>query len=135
MTFILLNPSNTDDGVPDKRRPTLRKCIEFAKSWGCDELWMRNLFPHIARRPRELLLADSPAGGERGNQELRIAAQSSLIVAAWGGFVPFNRQDEAMELLAGKEILVFGLTKKGRPRHPLWVPMGTPLSGWDYRVS
>jgi hypothetical protein len=43
---------------------------------------MRNLFPYIAKTPPELLNVEQPTGGDRGDQELRKAANASLVVAA-----------------------------------------------------
>ncbi len=35
LVFIMLNPSKADADIDD---PTLRRCINFAKSWGCGSL-------------------------------------------------------------------------------------------------
>jgi len=119
--FVMLNPS-TADGLQDD--PTIRRCIGFAQSWGYDTLSVRNLFPWRATEPKDLLHADAVTGGERGDAELIAALTADLVVAAWGASVPFNREAEALRLFEAipkKEIFCLGLTKQGKPRHPLYV--------------
>lgn len=119
--FVMLNPS-TADGTQDD--PTIRRCILFAQSWGYDTLSVRNLFPWRATDPKELFNATTVTGGHRGDIELLAAMTADLVVAAWGAGVPFDRDVEAMKLFEAfpnKEIYCLGLTKHGKPRHPLYV--------------
>lgn len=119
--FVMLNPS-TADGIQDD--PTIRRCMRFAQDWGYDTLNVRNLFPFRATDPRELLRAADVTGGQRGDTELLTAMTNDLVIVAWGAFVPFDRDLAAMKLFEcfpGKPIHCLGLTKQGRPRHPLYV--------------
>lgn len=124
--FLMLNPS-TADGLQDD--PTIRRCIGFAKAWGFNVLSVRNLFPWRATDPSELLTADAPTGGHRGDTELLVSATADMLVAAWGAGVPFGREDEALRLLSthfpAKEVFCLGTTKYGHPRHPLYVKADT----------
>jgi len=119
VSFIMLNPSTADARIDD---PTIRRCMTFAKDWGYDVLTVRNLFAYRATDPTELLKAHNPTGGERGDIELLAATSADLIIAAWGAFVPFDRENEAMKIFDGFKLHCLGLTKKGFPRHPLYVP-------------
>ena len=40
-TFVMLNPSTADAKQDD---PTIRRCINFAKSYGCGSLLVGNLY-------------------------------------------------------------------------------------------
>jgi hypothetical protein len=116
--FLMLNPSTADGRRDD---PTIRRCLGFARAWGFSVLEVRNLFTWRATEPRDLLTATDPTGGERGDQELRRAAEADLVVAAWGAWVPFERDREALAMLSGRRLVCLGRTKNGGPRHPLYV--------------
>lgn len=121
-TFVMLNPSTADETVDD---PTIRRCVGFAQSWGYDTLSVRNLFPWRATDPRELFNAKSVTGGHRGDSELLAACTGDLLVCAWGANVPFVRDKEALDLFGdqfpGVPLYCLGVTKTGKPRHPLYV--------------
>ena len=119
--FVGLNPSTADAKTDD---PTLRRCIDFAKRWGCGSLMMVNLFSLRATDPRELLGVDDPIG-PRTNLWLRLAKrESQLIIAAWGnGGALRGRGDTVANLLGDARCL--GVTATGMPRHPLYCPKNT----------
>lgn len=128
--FVMLNPS-TADGLQDD--PTIRRCIGFAKSWGYGILEVRNLFPWRATKKRELLKADNPTGDPRGLAELGNAHKSDLMIAAWGTWVPFDR-DLTIKLLyrRGRPIYCLKVLPNGRPQHPLFVPADQhPVPYWN----
>lgn len=116
--FLMLNPSTADANIDD---PTIRRCVTFTRAWGYSTLSVRNLFPFRATEPRELLGAQAPTGGNRGNAELLAARTADLVVVAWGAWVPFDRDREALAMLAGTPLLCLGRTKEGKPRHPLYL--------------
>ena len=116
--FLMLNPSRADATVDD---PTIRRCLGFARRWGYSVLEVRNLFCWRSSDPRSLLTAADPAGGVRGDRELAAAADADLVGAAWGGWVPFERDRAALALLGGRPLMCLGRTKGGGPRHPLYV--------------
>jgi hypothetical protein len=119
----MLNPSTADATQDD---PTIRRCVGFAKAWGFTALSVRNLFPWRATDPTELLQAESPTGGERGNAEILAATTSELIVVAWGAAViPCHRDAQVLQLLKGAPLFCLGTTKDGHPRHPLSVKADT----------
>lgn len=124
--FIGLNPSTADAVVDD---PTIRRCINFAKSWGCGSLRMVNLFAFRATNPKELLAALDPVGSN--DEHLLFALQQcSPVVAAWGvnGTLK-NRDDEVIQMIRGLRYgaQCLGVTKGGHPRHPLYVRADQPL--------
>lgn len=122
--FIGLNPSTADARVDD---PTIRRCIGFARSWGCGALEMLNLFALRATDPR-VMRADSAPVGPDNEQWLRSACErSEIIVACWGVHgVHLGRAGEVRGLL-GDDLLCLGTTKDGHPRHPLYLPASAQL--------
>lgn len=131
--FVMLNPSTADGTFDD---PTIRRCIGFANAWGYSILSVRNLFPYRATNKRELLTADNPTGGDRGLSELRAATTADLMVAAWGDFVPFERDLTAQMLFRGRPVYCLGTGKHKKPRHPLYQPKTAPLEPfWNCEVS
>ena len=131
VTFVMLNPSKADASIDD---PTIRRCIQFAKDWGFDTLSVRNLFAYRATEKRELLKADNPTGGDRGDNELLAARSATLVVAAWGEFVPFGRDVEVLEMFGDREIHVLGFCDNGKPRHPLFMPKSAKPVVWERPV-
>jgi hypothetical protein len=122
--FLMLNPSRADATIDD---PTIRRCWGFARRWGFGVLEVRNLFCWRSAEPRSLLTAADPTGGPRGDRELVAAAGADLVVAAWGGWVPFERDRVALRLLGGRRLMCLGRTRNGGPRHPLYVSGATGL--------
>ena len=132
--FIMLNPSTADADLDD---PTIRRCIGFAQDWGFSMLSVRNLFAYRATDPKTLLSVQDPVGGSRGNAELLAGCTAHITVVAWGSYVPWDRDRSALAMIEahfpGKQLLCLGITKHGKPRHPLYVPASQPLV--PYEVS
>lgn len=128
--FIMLNPSTADDTTDD---PTVRRCMAFARYWGFRSLCVRNLFPLRSTNPRTILRDRDPYGGADGSAAIVAARESDLVVAAWGAFVPFKRDEEAISLLGDTHLCVLGLCKNGRPRHPLYVRSDAKPCLWTPR--
>jgi hypothetical protein len=119
LVVIGLNPSTADENTDD---PTIRRCVGYAKSWGCGSLVMLNLFAIRATDPRDLKTAGDPVG--RFNDEtLRTWSENAhLILAAWGSHGDYQLRAEAvLKLLNDRPIHCLGRTKSGQPRHPLYL--------------
>lgn len=122
--FIMLNPS-TADGERDD--PTIRRCVGFARGWGYDRLEVVNLFAYRATSSAELLRlndADEPYGVR--NQEIieAAAADSGMIVCAWGNHGTHLGQDQTVLGWLdgwGAPLMALGVTRDGHPRHPLYI--------------
>jgi hypothetical protein len=135
-TFIMLNPS-TADGENDD--PTIRKCVGFARQWGCGRLQVVNLFALRATDPSEIAKADDPVGPENADHLQRAIEVSSHprepacpgpLVCAWGVRGAYRGQD--LRLLGWLERFsvrpyALSITKDGHPRHPLYVSYSTRL--------
>lgn len=127
--FVMLNPSQAGKTEDD---PTIRRCVGFARRWGCTGVRVMNLFSLVATNPRELFAAGH--GGPLYRTHMLLASKSAaLTVVAWGalpqrGWV-LNRAAEVLTLLKDPQCL--GLTNAGFPKHPLYVPYSAQLRPYD----
>jgi hypothetical protein len=138
--FAMLNPSTADASVDD---PTIRRCMAFARSWGCGGINVVNLYslietdpellwqaePHLRLAPERAL---QPAAGAHA-EVYRGAIDRSLgpLVMAWGG-VPPRAQDRVDELVGAvwtckRAAFCLGTTTRGQPKHPLYLAAATQL--------
>ena len=122
--FIGLNPSTADEDVDD---PTIRRCTRFAAAWGYGGLIMTNLFALRATDPRVMVSHLAPIGPANDLWLRRSAQMASLVIAAWGNHGGHLKRDLAVLSLLPR-MMCLGLTKKGKPKHPLYLPSGTQLS-------
>lgn len=125
ISFVMLNPSTADANQDD---PTIRRCMGFARDWGCGGIQVFNLFALRATNPNELHDVDDPVGP---HNDLFIREHiDQRIVAAWGVMGTYrDRERHVLELLRRMPVTVecLGVTKHGRPKHPLYVPAATKL--------
>ncbi len=136
LIFVGLNPSKASSYIDD---PTLKRLLNFTFSWGYGSLIVVNLFARISSSPSIIRTCSDPVG-QRNDQELsnRISQWSEKphcdLWLGWGNQgVLHDRNVYVMNLLrinAAKRVseypfafgpLVIGLTRKGEPRHPLYV--------------
>ena len=121
--IVGLNPSTADETTDD---PTIRRCIGFAKEWGCGGVRVLNLFAFCATRPEDLWKARDPVGEDNDRWLQRASREARLTVAAWG--VHGHGHERAATVIGMlARPLCLGLTKDGAPRHPLYVKAGTVL--------
>jgi hypothetical protein len=127
----MLNPSVADETQND---PTIRRCVEFARSWGYGSVEIVNLFAYRTPYPKELSKAVEPIGIENDRYLRQASNRSRGLVFAWGnwGYLR-DRAQQVCNLLAGEEGYCLGLTRIGQPRHPLYLPKNTPLM--PYRID
>lgn len=121
--FVMLNPSTADETQDD---PTIRRCIAFAQQWGHGGLIVGNLFAFRSPHPGDLCTCADPIGPDNDAWLDRLAQQSTAVVAAWGNHgALMNRGQEVAARFPNMRCL--GLTKRGQPRHPLYVPADVPV--------
>ncbi len=138
--WVMLNPSTADETMDD---PTIRRCINFSKSWGAGRLVVVNLYAMRATRPAKLLDVDDPEGSENAwyvRQHIT-AHQTTMVIAAWGTYVDKLTPKtlgrlaiESMARVAHKPVRCLGRTQSGAPRHPLYVRGDTepePFGAWS----
>lgn len=125
--FIMLNPSTADALVND---PTVRRCMNFAQSWGYGGLYIGNLFAYRSTDPAELIRlsrAGFDAVHENNDSHLRrMQKDSETTVFAWGNEGRLQMRDtEIIDKFPGAFCL--GKNQNGTPKHPLYVPAYTQL--------
>ena len=130
--FIMLNPSTADCLQDD---PTIRRCMNFAHSWGYGGIEVCNLFDWRATKPEQLRKSMAFAVSDKNDAAMRCRLiDARIVIAAWGN-VPWA--EERIEQVfhtafsCGDRWDCLGLTKHGYPRHPLYVPASTkPTLFW-----
>lgn len=120
--FVMLNPSTAGADTDD---PTIRRCMGFARSWGFGRLEVVNLFAWRATNPKELVKVADPVGPLNDNAIRAGTFGASMVVLAWGkNGVLHGRGDLVRDMISGVfyNTAVFGFTKNGQPKHPLYLP-------------
>ena len=130
--FLMLNPSIADEEKPD---PTMTRCLNFARAWGCTHLVITNLFALVSTDPKRLKLAGDPIGPSNDAYILDAASNAALVVCAWGENGAFlSRGKDVRKLLVTNpriNPLVLRFTSKGQPEHPLYLPGSLVPRPWE----
>jgi hypothetical protein len=132
--FVGLNPSTAQARFDD---PTVQKCWMWARDRGFGRFAMLNLFAWRATDQRELWANTNDPIGPRNDEYIReTVLNAALVVAAWGNG---QRRRAAVEARAADvramleqviDVNHLGLTKRGHPRHPLYVAKSTMWKPW-----
>ncbi len=120
VTFIMLNPSCADAEVNDR---TITRCIKFAQEWGYGRLEVVNLFAYRTSKPSLLKQAAEPIGRDNDKYIKESVLNGDKVILAWGNHGTWQKQDlYVLQLLKNhNHLYCFGTTKKGCPRHPLYL--------------
>ena len=126
--FVGLNPST---GTADSDDATVRRCSALAKNWGFSGITMANLYAVRCRYPQILSTHQDPIGPENDRFLLPTVKQAHTVVAMWGnhGLKSYGlstRRDQGILALRDDWQCV-GITKRGAPRHPLYVASTSTL--------
>jgi len=119
--FIMLNPSTADH---EKDDPTIRRCINFVKSWGGGGLYVGNLFAYRTSKPTILLQQANQKEdivGILNDFNLRLMAHKcTRIVFAWGNNGSlYDRDKQIIKMFP--DACCLDLSKNGHPKHPLYL--------------
>lgn len=115
--WILHNPSTADDINDD---PTIRRIFAFTREWGYGGLYVGNLFPFRATKPKELKNLndhDLYLNPENYQHIQEMYDKCDLKILAYG--VPFNKKGLPQDW--DGEFHYLKLTKEGFPSHPLYL--------------
>ena len=137
IVFIGLNPSKANSSNNDR---TLIRIINFCSRWNYKNIYIINLFGLISKSPNQLLKSNDPIGE---NNDLIILKSLEFwrentycdLWLGWGDKGQLNGRDrKVLKLIKNfsnfksnennysKRVLSLGLSKKGNPRHPLYMP-------------
>jgi hypothetical protein len=116
--IIGLNPSTADEKEDD---PTIKRCVQFARSWGYGGLCMANLFAFRATKPADMFAARAPIGPGNDEWLMKLAASAGAVVAAWGnGGTHLGRANAVARLIPN--LYCLQMNRSGQPAHPLYLP-------------
>lgn len=115
--FICLNPSTADEDQDD---PTVRRCINYCKAWGLGGFVMLNAYGYRSTDPAGLKDPQDPIGSGNNYAIQRYSRAASIVICAWGVHCELKREREICELV-DRPLFCLGVTKQGRPRHPLYL--------------
>ena len=124
--FVLLNSSKAGVRIND---PTVRRCVGFAKEMGYRRMYLGNLFGMVATYPMELMKVEDPVGPDNGYWLRWLWDHCGKVVAGWGVYGAYRGRGEAVRNELGV-FHIFGLTKDGYPRHPLYLPKESKVFEW-----
>lgn len=133
--FIMLNPSTADAEVDD---PTIKRCMNFAKTWNCGGIKVVNVFAYRATNPKELLKVQNPIGIENEKYIREALINAGLIILAWGSSCTKLKKGylKVKELLKNIELFYcLGITNDGFPKHPLYLSGTTMPKVCDFEES
>lgn len=135
VVFVGLNPSTADATQDD---PTVRRWRGFAKAWGYGGFIVVNAYAYRATSPAVLkdgLQQGANMIGPENDVYLKsIFNEHTGVVVCWGANIQPARSARVRELLAlagNRNPLCFGLTKRGHPKHPLYLSNDVLLERWD----
>lgn len=134
MVFCMLNPSTAD---AEKDDPTIRRCIGFAEREGRNKILVVNTLALRTYNP-DLLYTHSNPMGPFNRFEIKkacreAASHDNRIICAWGNNCPRHVAQATYELILGMECVPYclGTTKKGEPKHPLYLAGDTPFVKYE----
>ena len=138
VVFVGLNPSKANASNNDR---TLIRIINFCSRWNYKNIYIINLFSLISKSPIHLSKSNDPIGGN--NDLITLKALEFWwknincdLWLGWGDKGKLYRRDsfvlgliknlsnlELNENNYSRRILTLGISKKGNPRHPLYMLM------------
>ena len=109
--FIMLNPSTADEKVDDQ---TIRRVINFSKSWGYGGFFVGNLYAFRSTDPKGLKHTDEPVGPDNIVHIQSLIGLTDKIVYAWGNN---QKEPEWLRDLVDTPYCI-DISKNGIPKHP-----------------
>jgi len=127
---VMLNPSTATEAADD---PTIARVRRRMGALGFGAMSVVNLFAWRATDPRDLARIAEPVGPGNDAAILAAVARAALILCAWGdgGFLRNRGPAVAAWLrLDGCRLHVLGQTRRGAPRHPLYLSYAARPVPW-----
>lgn len=131
--FIGLNPSTATHEEDD---PTIRRCMRFARDWGLGGIVMLNIFAYRATDPKALQTVPHPVGAltDYYLETLGSGTHPFPVIACWGVHGELHARGAAafaiLKRASRDQVQVFGFTKGGHPKHPLYLRAASELVPW-----
>ena len=129
--WIALNPSTADEVKDD---PTVSRCIIRSGRLGYGGIVLGNIYGYRATDPAEMERQADPVGMANDAALLHIARFCPVVVCAWGNHATIGRQELVVGMLRAMQkpptLKHLGMTKTGRPKHPLYIGYSKELEEW-----
>lgn len=135
IAFIGLNPSTADETLDD---PTIRRCINFSRSWGFGQYVMLNLFGFRSTLPSGLLTINDPVGPDNDRYIADTLKLADAVCVAWGSHAKVRKilQPRAAAVLEMiKNPMCLGINADGMPVHPLYQPANLKLINYEQQKA
>tara|TARA_B100001029_G_C15043821_1_gene445607 strand:+ start:908 stop:1372 length:465 start_codon:yes stop_codon:yes gene_type:complete len=112
--FIMLNPSLA---CASKNDPTIKKLINFSKSWGFGGFHVGNLYSNISPYPKNIVSIKNVREKKNIDSIKNMIKKSQLIIYAWGN----NEKTPIWLKKIVKDPYCIELSVNGVPKHPLYL--------------
>jgi len=112
--FVMLNPSTADS---EKDDPTIRRVINFTKSWGYGGVHVVNLYAFRSTDPKGLKHIEDPIGQDNIFHIKTLIGLVEKVIYAWGN----NEKEPKWLCELVHTPYCIGVSKKGIPKHPLYL--------------
>ena len=112
--FIMLNPSIADAKDDD---PTIRRVVNFAKSWGYGGVYVGNLYAFRSTDPKGLRDIEDPVGEDNITHVQSLLPLVNKVIYAWG----HNKNEPTWLREMVDKPYCIDVSKKGLPKHPLYL--------------
>jgi hypothetical protein len=120
--YIGINPNTADDKIDN---PTITRLIHFSKEFGYGGMIMTNLFAYRSPKPDTLLTVPDPVGPKNDVNIFLGSTYCKDVVFMWGDSPTLGREKRVIKMFPNA--LCFGLSKKGNPKHCLYLKSGSQL--------
>jgi len=133
--FIGLNPSTADE---TKNDPTVTRCVNYAKRWEYDGVWMLNAFAFRSTNPKLLYVEEDPIGPENDFWIDLITKDKNtkIVLCCWGTHGNhLNRGKEIFKRLPKDKATCLNTTKDGHPGHPLYLKSSLQPQSFLYSIG
>lgn len=126
--WVMTNPGTGE--TEKRRRYTLERCRVWSRSWGHGGLLFGNLTSRRTKLVRELSSRDFEPEPTNILALEMLRSLADEVVVAWGNTARNSLAlANALPLLDGAHCL--GTTRRGQPRHPLYVPHSVERTRWN----
>ena len=122
--FVMLNPSTATEVIDD---PTIRRCIGYAKTLGCNQLEVVNIFAYRSTDPQALygLSKEAAIGPENDYHIAKACNGARIIICGWGNHGALHGRGAAVLGIirsTGAKPMALKINGKSRqPSHPLYL--------------
>ncbi len=135
LCVVMLNPSTADENTDDA---TIRAVLQFAAIWGYSAICVVNLYAFRATDPSDLFKERERVGFHNDQVIYDTALMCGDVLLACGADAEHSRFLDVLKILKavpGARLTCLGTTKRGFPRHPLYVKRSTPRMTFDVRIE